>query len=470
MVNYGGAGVTVTVNPSGNGATDTANIQAALNAAAGGTVLLGSGTFGPITATLTPAAPVAANLQGTAIEGTGWGTVITGDQAVVSPLFAMPGTTQGKFDIRNLRLEMSGAADGGTAIDISYFINSVISNVSIDKGATNHFNVGISGEQTGTEYNVISDSRISVTGTGAKCISLSSNSNSNVIRNCRLIMGSDSGARAVYLNAHSNTVDHVDVESGGGTAVYLDASAHATTLLNVYSEANNYGLQMAAGVIAPTVLGGTFQSSTTQNIQDSGAISPVLLGTWPNSGNTVSGNLFPEGNPAPADQNLLAWSFDPASGASNSSLPASGVVQLIRVVVRTTISVTNVLAEVAVLGTGFTANENFAGLYNSSGTLIGTTADQASAWGSTGLKTMALSGGPFTLTPGNYYVALLQNGSANVAFLRGGGVGGESQVLNAGLTASTARFATSGSGVTSLGAITMSSNTLASVGFWAGLS
>jgi hypothetical protein len=203
--------------------------------------------------------------------------------------------------------------------------------------------------------------------------------------------------------------------------------------------------------------------STATNIQPPGTQSAGSSGKWPNSD-----HVHPRDSPQAADQNLLAWAYDPIV-ATNSSVPASGVVQLMRVILRTTQTVTNVLVHVAVLGTGFTASQNFAGLYTSSGTLLSATADQAAAWGSTGLKTMALTSTQTNLAAGTYYVALVQNGSANLALARTGGLASESALINAGLTATTARFAT-GPTVTSLGAITMSSNTLATVGFWAALS
>lgn len=195
---------------------------------------------------------------------------------------------------------------------------------------------------------------------------------------------------------------------------------------------------------------------------------PVATGTGEASAWTT---LAAASTPLAADQNLLAWSYDQAAGALNTSVPASGTVQLVRVILRAAATVTNVIAHVGVLGTGFTANENFAGLYTSGGTLLSATADQASAWGSAGLKTMALASQQVGLAAGIYYVALVQNGSANVAFARAGGLSGEANLLNAGLTASTARFATGPVSQASLPSpITMTSNTLASVGFWAALS
>lgn len=194
---------------------------------------------------------------------------------------------------------------------------------------------------------------------------------------------------------------------------------------------------------------------------------PVATGTGEASAWTT---LAAANTPLPDDQNLLAWAYDPVA-AVNPTTPASGTIQLIRVILRAARTVTNVDAWVATAGTGFTANENFAGLYTSGGTLLSATADQAAAWGSTGLKPMALASQQVNLAAGIYYVALVQNGSANVAFARTGGLGGEASVINAGLTASTPRFATGPTSQISLpSSIAMSSNTLASVGLWAALS
>lgn len=168
----------------------------------------------------------------------------------------------------------------------------------------------------------------------------------------------------------------------------------------------------------------------------------------------------------PSDQNLIAWTFDPSEAGGNS-LPGVGVIQLSAIILRTAKTITNVLLTVAATGT-LTSNQNFAGLYTSAGTLVGVTADQTAAWGSTGLKTMALTS-QYSAAAGVYWVGFVVNGTA-CQFARGSAVTGGNTLFNTGLTVSTARYATNGSAQTSLSSITPASNAFGGMSWWAGVS
>lgn len=151
-----------------------------------------------------------------------------------------------------------------------------------------------------------------------------------------------------------------------------------------------------------------------------------------------------------SDHNYLSWSLpSPYCTVAASAATTHGVVYLtkVKVVNRSTV-VTNVVASLATGGVTLTAGQNFAGLYNSSGTLLASTADQSTAWASAGVQTMALSS-PQTLAVGTYYVALLTNGGgAGLQFVAAGG--GFAGTTNAGLTTGTARSLTSGTTQTAL--------------------
>lgn len=169
-----------------------------------------------------------------------------------------------------------------------------------------------------------------------------------------------------------------------------------------------------------------------------------------------------------ADHNLLGWTYDPAFAQGGSSV-TSGTVYLGRLRLENDASVTNVILTVTSAGSGLTASQNFAGLYDTSGVLIATTADQSTAWQSLGAKTMALSGGPFGLTAGDYYVALLSNGATPPNFLRAQSV--SSSTLNIGLTTATGRYLEDGAGNTPLPAsITLGSTSFDFRAWWLGLS
>lgn len=178
-------------------------------------------------------------------------------------------------------------------------------------------------------------------------------------------------------------------------------------------------------------------------------------------------HVHPRAYWAPEDHGYITWWADPGQLAS-SVTPANGagVLQLVRLHLPAAASVTNVVLFVSGLGSGLTSGQNFAGLYTSAGTLVAATADQTTAWGSTGIKSAALNGGPYSLSAGDYYVGWFANGSTLPSFLRGAGtVAG-----NAGLAAASSRFATGATGLTT--AMPASAGTLssASAAFWAALS
>lgn len=173
-------------------------------------------------------------------------------------------------------------------------------------------------------------------------------------------------------------------------------------------------------------------------------------------------------NPNPSDQNLKAWSYDPGLQTSSTTL-TSGLVYLIRMPLAQPQWITNILIEVMAAGTGLTSGQNFVGLYSSGGTLIATSADQTSAWGSTGLKSAALTGAPYYEQGGFVYAAVLSTGTTPITVGRATVQG--SATVNAGLTAAASRYATGPSGQTSLpGAITMSTLTPIATAIWVGAS
>lgn len=165
------------------------------------------------------------------------------------------------------------------------------------------------------------------------------------------------------------------------------------------------------------------------------------------------------------DAGYLAWTFDPATCATAKAIGLGNII-LASIPVRAPVTVTNVVAAVTVAGATLTASANFAGLYAPTGALIASTADQSAVWTTAGVYQMALAGGPFTLQPGNYWVALLANGTTAPTFLAGSLALAEA---NAGFTAATARGAFSGSGKTALASLTPSANTFYDT-IWAALS
>ena len=164
-----------------------------------------------------------------------------------------------------------------------------------------------------------------------------------------------------------------------------------------------------------------------------------------------------------SDHGFLTWSID-AAFASSSSLPTAGVVNLVRVRVPHAATVTSVGLHVATAGATLTGC--FAGLYNASGTRLGLTVDQSTAWTTGGFKDMALTSAA-SVSAGLYYVSFVVGTATTApAFARAS----SSSSANVGLSAPSLRFALSGTGQTSLPAsITMASITSSNVSYLATL-
>jgi len=466
---------------TGNGTSDdTAAINSALAAVAanGQAVLFPPGSY-KITSTLAPA------VNGTIIMGTGWGSQILYDGNVATTAIAPTGNI--RCFLRDIRISQTNTSHLGTALDWSGCNTSAIERVLVDAGGSGVSPlVGIKMNASTCHYNVVRDSRIGYGGTSSNGIIIEGTSHANTVDNTRFLAQSDDvNSSGIYItNAHSTTLIRHDVESAAGNGVWLDTGANATQIINGYCDSNNINLKISSGVIAPTVTG-TFQGGVTANIQDNGSISPSIVNAWPNSGSnsyssvaltnvnaySVNGVPMPGNVFHPSDQNLIAWSYDPALPTNSTALSTSGVVHLVKVVLRYAATITNVLYQINTIGSGLTASESFAGIYDSTGTLRGTSASQSTAWAATtGLYTTALTAS-YSAPAGVYFVAFVCNGTTGPALARLNGLAGASSTINAGLTAANYRFAINGTGNTTLpSSITLSSNTQEGVSYWAALS
>lgn len=176
-------------------------------------------------------------------------------------------------------------------------------------------------------------------------------------------------------------------------------------------------------------------------------------------------HVHPRQNWMPEDQNLISWTQDPSTTAAGQLVPAAGTVNFARLHVPVATTISNLWLFCSVAGSGLTSGQNFAGLYTSGGTLLSATADQTTAWGTTGIKTMALTA-PQAVAAGDYLVGFFYNGTTAPTFVRGISQG----IVNVGLTSSTARFGTAATGQTtsmpaSIGTLASGSNS-----WWIGLS
>lgn len=250
------------------------------------------------------------------------------------------------------------------------------------------------------------------------------------------------------------TISGINVEAGQNGASYYPANAiEIDTSSNVIVSAS-----ILQGVTTAWSDGGG-----NSFLQRRGCLS--MTGN-PNTQTVTQLSEIPNTNtPIPDDQGLLAWTYDSALQSANSTV-TGGVVYLHRINIRQTTTITNVILSIAAAPTGLTTGQNFAGLYSATGTLLSATADQTTAWGTTGLKTMALTAAQ-TVAPGFYFVGMLANAATTTpGFARASAQG--SATINAGTTTSNPRYATSGTAQTTLPAsITITSAAASNLSFWA---
>jgi hypothetical protein len=186
-----------------------------------------------------------------------------------------------------------------------------------------------------------------------------------------------------------------------------------------------------------------------------------------------TGNLSVGGNALgvsqPADNNLLAWTYDP-SMATTGALLTNGTVYLSALYPARSTNVTKLYFHIGTAGVTATAGQNFVGLYNSAGTLLQSAGVDANVT-TTGLQTVTITSQ--AVTAGSmYWVAMVFNAATAPTIVRGTGVTGVGSLVNVGLTAASFRFATNGTGATALAStITPASNVTATfAGPWAAMS
>lgn len=160
-------------------------------------------------------------------------------------------------------------------------------------------------------------------------------------------------------------------------------------------------------------------------------------GNW-----TIVAGAAPRTTWAAEDHGLVTWAFDPSAVNASTNI-GSGVLYMIRMHVPVAATITNLILYLTSAGSGLTAGQSFAALYDSALALRGQTADQSTNWTSTQLKSMPLTS-PVAVTPGDYYLGFYSVGTTRPNFSRGN----DSSLSNIGLSGGSARYATSSTGLT----------------------
>lgn len=247
-------------------------INAAMAAlpASGGTIMIPAGTW-------TVDEKIAVSKSGITLQGAGPSSVLAFNAASIPTMLGMADTTQRHFSMRHLKIAQTGTLGTGTALNLSYFVNSVFEHLRIGDGQNPQF--GIYFNAIGSYYNVVRDSRITAnsgTGNGC-CVYLGTTCNSNIIENCRLL--GDATTTGVYCNGNGVIIDRVDMEAAGLIGIHMDASAQNFTIINPYLEDLTTGIQLESGAGPGTLVNGDLGGCTTP-ITDNGAVGFAWQNTW----------------------------------------------------------------------------------------------------------------------------------------------------------------------------------------------
>ncbi len=154
----------------------------------------------------------------------------------------------------------------------------------------------------------------------------------------------------------------------------------------------------------------------------------------------------------PADQNLLAWTYNPDMAGhvtAQSNAGVAGRITLVRLILRKQITWTSIWLGLAGVDAAAVLANCYLGVYDSSGTRVGVTADiSTSLMSGATAKALPLTA-PFTAVPGTYFIAMLLNGTwtTNSLTFKASGAGIS---VNAGLSAPNLRYSNLLTGQTSL--------------------
>lgn len=172
------------------------------------------------------------------------------------------------------------------------------------------------------------------------------------------------------------------------------------------------------------------------------------------------------GGLTPVDYGFLAANMPIGVLTGGNSLTSNGLVFVMKLRTDVPITVTNLHIFVSSAGSGLTSGQNFGALYDASKNLLAQTTDQTTPWGSTGMKTMALTSSQ-AVAAGYFYVALWSNGTTRPTIRS---AANNSSAINGVLSTANSLWATADSSITTTAPSTLGAFTADSNARWVGVS
>lgn len=183
---------------------------------------------------------------------------------------------------------------------------------------------------------------------------------------------------------------------------------------------------------------------------------------------TARNTLAVDTSGTPADRGWLAWTQAVSAPQQGTALTTAGTLYLMRLRRVPAGTVSNALIFVTAAGVTLTSGQCFAALYTAAGALVAQTADQATSWASTGLKTMAFTAPYSNPSTQDLYLGVWFNGTTGPALARGTGV--SAALINAGLSSPNFAMASADTGLTTTPPANFAAQTSLNVWYWAALS
>lgn len=250
----------------------------------------------------------------------------------------------------------------------------------------------------------------------------------NATAGVALSVDQDASANKVGWLAHDNTNTYT-----AGTPVFAWAGITKASGFLQYSGS-------PVGVVTPAEVGTLYR-------QTNGTADGIL---WLAQGVTSSSwvKVLSASAGIPSANRLIGWTFDPASATLAQAAPAAGAMQVAKIYLPAGGAIAKVIFQTTVAGTSLTTGQNFIGVYDSTGALIGQSADLTTMFGAVANNTVTLVTPTVSQTPGaEIFVALLWNGTTGPQ-LRG--INGTA-IANIGISAvADNRFSVAGTAQTAL--------------------